>query len=142
MPPRTRQLPRRRLRPGRPAVAGPVGEYVTDIDPLWPVARLVALHRDRYTCCRCGQPGGDVHHRVALQAGGALNNPARHDPPRLVTLCRDCHGWVHGHPAAANGAGFVLFAGEDPAATPVHMHHGTALLTQDGRMNTLTVRYR
>ncbi len=117
-------------------------EYADQIDPLWPMARRVALRRDHHTCRRCGAPGSDVHHRVARGKGGRQYDGDRHAPERLVTLCRACHGWVHAHPTEAKTGGYTVPDWDDPTTVPVSMYHGVAILGQDGRMETLTVRYR
>lgn len=54
------------------------------------------LWRDGYKCCRCGAKHGrgttlHVHH-VAPWAG---NPELRFDPDNTVTLCEECHHWVH-----------------------------------------------
>lgn len=54
------------------------------------------LARDDYRCRRCGKPdpgrrGLHVHH-IASWAG---NEALRFDPSNVLTLCRDCHHWVH-----------------------------------------------
>jgi len=121
-------------------------------DPDWPIARMVVLRRDRFTCCRCGQPGSDAHHRVALMMGGRLDDPRRHNPERLVCLCRQCHNWVHTHIAAARPAGYIIATadildattddplGDAAAAKPVRMIGGLMLLGKDGRMTPQIVR--
>lgn len=50
------------------------------------------LKRDDYTCQRCGS-GNDLHvHHIKPWAG----NPGhRFDEGNVVTLCKDCHSWVH-----------------------------------------------
>lgn len=54
------------------------------------------LARDGYNCARCGSghlgPKGLHVHHIKPWAG----NPAlRFDMSNVVTLCRECHGWVH-----------------------------------------------
>lgn len=49
--------------------------------------------RDDWTCERCGHRGGKVHaHHVIPWAG---NPEHRFELTNLVTLCEDCHRWVH-----------------------------------------------
>lgn len=54
------------------------------------------LARDEYRCRRCGAPKGKprslhVHH-IRPWAG---NETLRFEPTNAVTLCRNCHSWVH-----------------------------------------------
>ena len=112
-------------------------------DPEWPEARRSVLRRDRNTCQMCGQPGGDVHHRIALQAGGRRNDPNRHSRERLVTLCRQHHSWVHQHPHDARLTGYIVPTWTpDAAVIPLITFTGTVLLGQDGRVSTQAVKYR
>ena len=111
-------------------------------DPLWPIAKLVTLKRDRFTCANCGQAGGDPHHRFARQIGGRLDDPHRHDPQRLITCCRRCHNWVHDHPTAAKAIGFIVTTAEDALRVPVQTWTGLVLLGHDGRMTTTIPRLR
>lgn len=53
--------------------------------------RRDVLARDGHRCQMCGTPNAlHVHHRQP-RAHGGQNNPSN-----LVTLCRTCHGKVHG----------------------------------------------
>ena len=55
--------------------------------PRWLEARAEALDRAGYQCERCQRPGRlEVHHREALQDGGAP-----YAQSNLEVLCRDCH---------------------------------------------------
>jgi 5-methylcytosine-specific restriction protein A len=52
----------------------------------WKIQRTLAIVRDHYTCCLCGQPATDVDHITSIEDGGsklALDN--------LQSLCRACH---------------------------------------------------
>lgn len=51
----------------------------------WEQLRIMVLHRDAYTCQRCGREGNEVDHIRPKRAGGqdAMDN--------LQTLCKPCH---------------------------------------------------
>jgi 5-methylcytosine-specific restriction endonuclease McrA len=57
---------------------------------FWDAARTYAIHRDRFTCRRCGRRyrvgNLEVDHIVEIARGGAPLDPAN-----LQTLCRSCH---------------------------------------------------
>ena len=65
--------------------------------PEWRRLRERVLRRDGYRCRRCGATSRlEVHHRYYLRGHMAWQYPMR----ALVTLCRDCHEWVHTAPMA------------------------------------------
>lgn len=103
-------------------------------DPEWPAARLVALDRDLGACRRCGHRATDVHHRFLLGAGGS-DDPDRHRPDRLISLCRACHTWAHEHRNEAKALGWIVPRTTDPATIPtipVHTITGPVYLTARG----------
>lgn len=52
----------------------------------------VVYQRDNYVCQRCGSPKHPHAHHIKAWA----NYPElRLDPDNLITLCEDCHLWVH-----------------------------------------------
>lgn len=66
-----------------------------------PAVREQVLERDRYACQVCGVSGLQVGGKVALEAHHKQREPegcGRHDLANLVTLCVDCHSWVHKRP--------------------------------------------
>jgi hypothetical protein len=70
--------------------------------------------RDGDRCARDGVTGNlHVHHRIRRSQCGSNN------PQNLITLCFECHCWVHANPYAANKLGLLLRHGEDPALIPV-----------------------
>jgi len=76
--------------------------------PEWRRLRERVLRRDGYRCRRCGATGRlEVHHRYYLRGHMAWQYPMR----ALVTLCRDCHEWVHGrNPGILAALGRILRA--------------------------------
>jgi len=43
-----------------------------------------------------------VHEKLTRARGGDIT-----DEDNCVALCRDCHGWIHDHPAAATDEGWL-----------------------------------
>jgi hypothetical protein len=97
--------------------------------------RAMVYARDLGCCVRCGVAAGNIphscHHR-SRRAQLGLNEASN-----LITLCGSgvtgCHGWVHGHVAEAEDAGYLVRSGFSPAAIPV------TVATPDGpRLRYLT----
>lgn len=84
-------------------------------DPM-AAARPVVHERSGGMCERCcARRATDVHHRQLRRHGN-------HEPANLVDLCRECHEWVHKHPAEATAAGFIVSGRVDPRT--VTLRHG------------------
>jgi len=72
----------------------------------WLRERKRVLHRDNYTCTRCGCSlvgkgrGAHVHHRKTLKHAPALQL----EPLNLVALCRCCHSQAHQDEQHQDGA--------------------------------------
>lgn len=67
--------------------------------------RLVAeLLAERPVCERCQAARSTDVHEPRMRSRGADIN----DPEQCVCLCRDCHNWVHAHPAAATAEGWLI----------------------------------
>ena len=47
--------------------------------------------RDGHICQRCGQYGNHLHHIEQAPMGGRRD----HSISNIITLCQDCHIWVH-----------------------------------------------
>lgn len=97
-------------------------------------SRSVVHERDQGRCCMCGAEATDVHHRRRKGMGGSA---LLEQPSNLVTLCglgntSGHHGWAHQNPEQANQYGWVLYAYEVPAETPVFYRGGWVLLSDDG----------
>ena len=71
-----------------------------------------------------------------LRGSGGSSHPDRHALDRLVSLCVDCHDWVHGthNRKAAERDGFIVRRWQDPAVIPVHRFDGPVYLTAAGRV--------
>lgn len=68
-----------------------------DYPENWDELRRAVYKRDDYTCELCGAQGGPygdnelhAHHITPVGIGGS------HEPYNLVTLCKTCHGGIHG----------------------------------------------
>jgi hypothetical protein len=80
----------------------------------WQAARKTALARDEGKCRMCSQPATDVHHRQVKGMGGTSNPDTKYGMANLVSTCRECHTWIHGHPRVAYATGFLVHSGENP----------------------------
>jgi 5-methylcytosine-specific restriction endonuclease McrA len=70
--------------------------------------------RDWDRCVRCGSSRDlHVHHRILRSQGGPDSYA------NLITLCAQCHGWVHAHPAQSYSRGYLLKSGWEPAQSAV-----------------------
>lgn len=85
-------------------------------DQIPRVNRQIVQGRAMGQCERClaYTLDGDLHHRRPKGLGGS-KLPDRHDVANLVYLCRPCHSWAHGNPAAATAAGFLV-----PRSSGIH----------------------
>lgn len=82
--------------------------------PTWPEDRQVALQRDFNRCIICGHLATEVHHRVVQGMGGRSNDPDRHTPEKLVSMCSGHHTYVHLQRELAHDLGYFLKPGEVP----------------------------
>lgn len=66
--------------------------------------------------------------------GGAMNDPTRHLPQKLVSLCTRCHNWVHGslNRVAAEAAGMIVPRTRDTLLVPVQTVQGRWLFDAAG----------
>lgn len=60
----------------------------------------------------CGAPGWsrtanatEIHHILSLAQGGP-----RSDPDNLISVCSECHRWIHDHPESARLLGLMARA--------------------------------
>jgi 5-methylcytosine-specific restriction endonuclease McrA len=78
--------------------------------------RLI-IERD-LRCVRCGGTLNlHVHHRLPRSAG------ADERPCNKITLCANCHRWVHEHPRLSRIQGWIVPRHADPAVAPAR-HYG------------------
>lgn len=83
--------------------------------PIPTSSRKAVRERDRDRCVRCGGAGSAWHHRRSR----SVRDEHTHHPGNGVLLCKTCHDWVHGHPAAAMDDGLILSRHEaEPCTRP------------------------
>lgn len=60
--------------------------------PKWQKKRLEILTRDNFTCQLCGDTETElqIHHKEYISG----KDPWEYDNALLITLCKDCHGFV------------------------------------------------
>tara|TARA_R110000868_G_C10510016_1_gene732033 strand:+ start:76 stop:480 length:405 start_codon:yes stop_codon:yes gene_type:complete len=61
--------------------------------PKWQKRRLEIMQRDEFTCQKCFamETPLTVHHKYYTKG----NEPWQYDGSALITLCEDCHEWMH-----------------------------------------------
>lgn len=60
---------------------------------LSPEIREHVLLRDNYQCQLCGTENQVAPHHITFRSQGGQDIPAN-----LITLCFNCHRWLHDHP--------------------------------------------
>lgn len=99
----------------------------------WDKAKRIVVDRDSMLCVRCKKEATDVHHRLPRKMGGTRNEKIAYGLANLISLCRDCHNWVHANPFAAHQLGYLLKTGEDPEVIPIQLGYGMELkICSDG----------
>lgn len=106
-------------------------------DGAWTLVKREVRRRDGSTCWRCRKQGDglDVHHRKPKQMGGA-GTATEFGLANLVSLCRDCHSWVHANPSEAMLTGLLLSQSSTPEREPITVAGRTRWLTSTGRITT------
>jgi hypothetical protein len=96
--------------------------------------RAAVTARDDGRCRKCSKPAHHIHHRQPKGHGGTSNPGQAHGMAYLVSLCADCHNYVHMNPAESYLTGFLLHAGTDPEMMPLVARPGSrpVLLKADG----------
>lgn len=100
----------------------------------WEGARKLALARDGGKCLRCLGEAADVHHRRVKGMGGTSDDYIKYGLANLVSLCRECHSWVHNNPSDAYSSGFLVHGWDDPAEIPIALKVIVIKLTPEGDM--------
>ena len=85
----------------------------------WQTVRKAVLARDGERCRRCLRPTTDVHHRKVKGMGGTADPEVAFGLANLVSLCRECHQWVHGNPEEAYVLGWLVHSWDNPVDIPV-----------------------
>lgn len=76
-----------------------------------PKQRSGAKERDMFRCRTCGVMGIEAGGTAHLEVHHIENDPDHcwvHDLENLLTLCTDCHGWVHLMPEGIDEVPFEL----------------------------------
>jgi hypothetical protein len=53
--------------------------------------------------------------------GGTGDRERAFGLPNLISVCRDCHSWIHLHPAEAYEQGWLCHSWQNPEDIPVRM---------------------
>lgn len=64
-----------------------------------------AIERDNYICQKCGKYTQACPHHVKPRS---RYPELKNDVNNLITLCYDCHVWVHDHPKEAHKEGLLF----------------------------------
>lgn len=82
------------------------------LDPFPPVVARQLDQRDEY-CQRCGRGPARLerHHRRAKCMGGSKARAHTQCACNGLKLCRQCHAWVHDHPAESRDHGWIVRQG-------------------------------
>ena len=60
-----------------------------------PLLRQLVLKRDNYTCQKCWVTTKTAQLHVHHEKSYTLNKIMANDPDNCITLCKECHKWVH-----------------------------------------------
>lgn len=60
-------------------------------DPRWQKKRLEIFRRDGWKCCECSRADLELHVHHLAYSGDPWETPGKD----LITLCKECHYWVH-----------------------------------------------
>lgn len=90
----------------KPKRIRPKSKKLVKKDEVLGDVRQIVLVRDRFKCVAkiskyCSGNAEHIHHLLRRSAGGS------HDPKNLISLCQQCHGWVHNHPAESRMRGWL-----------------------------------
>jgi hypothetical protein len=60
-----------------------------------PLLRQLVLKRDDYTCQKCGATTDTAQLHAHHEKSYTLNKIMANDPDNCITLCKECHKWIH-----------------------------------------------
>ena len=60
-----------------------------------PLLRQLFFKRDNYTCQKCGATSEIAQLHVHHEKSYTLNKIMANDPDNCITLCKECHKWIH-----------------------------------------------
>lgn len=76
----------------------------------------------------CTWKATDIHHRKLRSQGG------EHTTVNCVFICRECHHYIHMHPAISYYNGWLVKSSHDPAKAPFKRRGSFVQLMEDGEM--------
>lgn len=85
----------------------------------WTSVRKSILLRDEGKCRKCSRPAHHVHHRRVKGIGGTSDATIKYGQANLVSLCAECHAFIHAHPAQSYEKGWLVHSWQDPEDVPV-----------------------
>ena len=85
----------------------------------WEKAKKACFERDEGKCRRCGREAQDCHHLKAKKMGGSGDEELKYGLANLVSLCRECHSWIHLHVAESRKQGWIVPSWQDLEAVPL-----------------------
>lgn len=97
----------------------------------WDATRKQIFERDGGLCVRCGQEATDVHHRLVKGMGGTKKENINYGADNLVSLCRNCHAYIHAHPRESYRTGFLVASWDDPEGISVVTKARTLIFRSD-----------
>lgn len=80
---------------------------------------------------RCRNEAEQHHHRRPRKSGGSTD-PVTETAANLLHLCGNHHRLVEAYRATSYRNGWLVYAGHDPATTPVLLHVGWVTLNDEG----------
>jgi hypothetical protein len=85
----------------------------------WKAAKQACFTRDEGMCRRCSCPAADCHHRKPKGMGGTSDTERAFGLAGLISVCRECHSWIHAHPEISYEEGWLVHSWQDPADVPL-----------------------
>lgn len=85
----------------------------------WDSAKRACFERDEGKCRKCSRPATDCHHLKPRQMGGRKDPEVNFGLANLVSLCRECHSWIHLHPAESYEKGWLVHSWQSPSDVPL-----------------------
>jgi arginine/ornithine N-succinyltransferase beta subunit len=64
--------------------------------------------------------------------GGTSDEEVAFGLANLISLCRECHTYIHAHPAYAYESGYLVHSWDDPEIVKIIHNLGALKLSSDG----------
>lgn len=102
-----------------------------------PKVRALVADRAAGVCEKCGcAVATQLHHRRPKAIGGSRLADTN-SSENAIACCEPCHSEIHAKPDWSKVHGWLVRQGQSPAAIPVLLHHGWAVLDDAGRFHHL-----